>query len=154
MLRAHRQASKTKFYQLFANGPLMHDNAKALLNLALEVNAPPAHHAVRFGIRPLTHKRCQLRLLCHAEQGLPSWRTPVRETLNPRVIVTVYPVTQRLAVHPAVLGRRLAVSAVQNQRNRQHPSGRFRVPARRSGAPKIAGRLVRSHNLYCHQYLL
>jgi superfamily II DNA or RNA helicase len=48
------------------------------------------------------------------------------------------PVPKRLALHPAGLGRRLAVGTLQNQRDRQHPPRRLRIMASGCASTKIA----------------
>jgi hypothetical protein len=53
-------------------------------------------------------------------------------------VVTMDPVPKRLALHPAGLGRRLAVGTLQNQRDRQHPPRRLRIMASGCASTKIA----------------
>ena len=153
MLRAHRQTPKAQACQLFANSSLMHGDAEALFDLAFQINAPPAHNPIGFGVGTRPNHFRQLLLLCRAQQTGWIRRATVEQARHALRIVTVGPIPQRLPIHAAVFCRRLAVNPIQNQGNRQHPSRRFPIPAPRRFLAKLACGLVFSRNPYCHQSL-
>ena len=153
MLRAHRQTPKAQACQLFANSSLMHGDAEALFDLAFQINAPPAHNPIGFGVGTRPNHFRQLLLLCRAQQTGWIRRATVEQARHALRIVTVGPIPQRLPIHAAVFCRRLAVNPIQNQGNRQHPSRRFPIPAPRRFLAKLACGLVFARNPYCHQSL-
>ncbi len=65
--RADRR-SKAQACQLFANSSLMHGDAEALFDLAFQINAPPAHNPIGFGVGTRPNHFRQLLLLCRAQQ--------------------------------------------------------------------------------------
>ncbi len=148
MLRAHRQTPKAQACQLFANSSLMHGDAEALFDLAFQINAPPAHNPIGFGVGTRPNHFRQLLLLCRAQQTGWIRRATVEQARHALRIVTVGPIPQRLPIHAAVFCRRLAVNPIQNQGNRQHPSRRFPIPAPRRFLAKLACGLVFARNPY------
>ena len=148
MLRARRQTPKAQACQLFANSSLMHGDAEALFDLAFQINAPPAHNPIGFGVGTRPNHFRQLLLLCRAQQTGWIRRATVEQARHALRIVTVGPIPQRLPIHAAVFCRRLAVNPIQNQGNRQHPSRRFPIPAPRRFLAKLACGLVFARNPY------
>lgn len=66
MLGPHRETAKPQRRKLLAHRPLMHDHTEAVFDLALEVDATPAHHPIDRRVRPLTHQLRQFCLLLRA----------------------------------------------------------------------------------------
>ncbi len=70
MLGAHRQTAKPERRKLLTDRSLMHDHAKAVFDLALEVAAAPADHPVDRRVRPITDNLRQFRLLLGLSNGV------------------------------------------------------------------------------------
>ena len=127
VLRAHRQPPETQCCQLLADAAFVQHDAEFRLDAVLQVTATPAHHAVAHrvgtGLDP-GRKRGQL---FGCKPPGPMRHRPVHQPAEALGIVAMYPVPERLAVHPAGLRRRRAVNPLHHQRNRQHPPCRTRV---------------------------
>jgi len=82
VLRAHRKPPKSEPGQLFANRALVHVNTKSFLDLALEIEAPPAHHPVRYGVRAIENPLRRVFLLAglkrHDGPDTPRFNKPGR----------------------------------------------------------------------------
>ena len=153
VLRAHRQPAKSERGQLLAHGPLVHRDAEALLDPALQVDAPPAHHPVRGGVGTLAR---------HARQFRPPSRARSRRGPRPSGGSTAPPALrrrsgepgpQRLPVHATALGRGLAVHPLQHQRERQHAPRRLGILRLRRRSPKLTRRKIRSCDRNRHRNL-
>jgi hypothetical protein len=64
-------------------------------------------------------------------------------------IVAVHPIPERLTLHAASLRRTLAVFAIKNQRDRQHPPHDQRVLLLLGLLAKLHGRHIKPRNLDC-----
>ena len=92
VLRAHRQPAKSERGQLLAHGPLVHRDAEAFLDPALQVDVPPAHHPVRGGVGTLAHHAREFRPPSRARSRRGPGRAAVRQPLQPFGVVAVNPV--------------------------------------------------------------
>src|SRR4051812_43108160 len=129
--------------QHLADRALAQPDREAGLDQGLQVDAPPAHHAVPVRVRPLLHGGHQLGLLPGREARLAPRPGPVAEAGEAFGVVAVHPVAQGLPVHAGRPRRLLARGPLQHQRQGEHPPRRPRVPAPRRLAPQLAGaRLV------------
>ncbi len=119
MERARLQARQAELVQPFADRAFVDFDREAARHLCAQVNAAPAHHLVRHRIRPLHYQRLQLgRLLLVQRSGTTRSRARL-QAVDAFVVVAMYPVTQRLPVHAAQLGRFGSRMALQNQHNGQ-----------------------------------
>jgi hypothetical protein len=94
-------------------------DAEARLDDLLEINAPPAHHAVNGRIRPRFHDLGQFRLLRWRQPRRRSAPPGVLQSLEPRRIKPVHPIPQRLPVHAADLRGLLTAPPLPDRRQRQ-----------------------------------
>jgi hypothetical protein len=97
----HRQA---KLVQPLAHRALVHLHRKAPCDLALQVDAAPAHNLVPRRIRPRQHQGFQFRLLRVVQQGSLAGALARAQPLDPGRIVAMNPITEGLPIH-AGLGR-------------------------------------------------
>src|SRR5271163_3017272 len=88
---------------------------------ALEVEPTPAHDPVLLTIRTRLDDLRELSQLLRRKTRLGTFRRVVDETLRPRSVEAMNPVTQLLAVHPADLRRRAPVHAIPDRSQRQKP---------------------------------
>ena len=127
MLRAHRQPDKAERLQLLADRALVHHHAEPRLDHTLQIDAAPAHDAVLLRVRALLDQFGKRRQIARAQPARRTRIVAVRQAQKPLGIVAMHPIAQRLPIHPAGLGRRLAINPLQDQRQRQHPARRTRV---------------------------
>ena len=95
-------------------------DAEALLDDALKIDAPPAHHAVDLWSGPVSTILRQFRPSApatDAERG--PLRPIVQQAVGARFVKAVNPVAQRLTVHAADTRGVGAAHTVQNRRQRQ-----------------------------------
>ncbi len=115
--------------------PLAVADAKALLDHPLEIDAPPANHAVdrRIGAGLDDHRQlCHLRV----RQPPPAARTrTVLQAVRPLVIEPMRPIPQRLAIHAADLRGVRAAHTVVNRRQSQKTANLARIATGLGQAP-------------------
>jgi hypothetical protein len=140
MLRTHRQAPERQLVQQLADRALVQRDAKVLLDPLLEIDAPPAHHAVALQIGAFLHPGLNRGLLLRrqARQRAVAPRL-VGQAIQAAGIVAMHPVAQRLAIHRAGLCRLRARAPLQHQRDRQHPARHFGLRRPRRCLPQIGG---------------
>ena len=108
---------KRKPAQPLADRPLVLINAKATLDQRLQIDAAPAHHAVRLGLWPRLEESRKLSFLVSrgAAPGALRSISPDRPAaLNRGTLLA-----QRLPVHSAQPRRRIPAHSVVDRRNRQ-----------------------------------
>lgn len=69
MLRPRHQPAQAERPELLAHAALVHRHAELSLDAPLEIDPPPAHHAVALGIGTGLHPCRELRLLLRGEAG-------------------------------------------------------------------------------------
>ena len=146
MLRARRQTPKAQACQLFANSSLMHGDAEALFDLAFQINAPPAHNPIGFGVGTRPNHFRQLLLLCRAQQTGWIRRAAVEQARHALRIVTVGPIPQRLPILPQFSAAVLRSTpsrtrAIANIRRAAFPS-RHRAASWRSSPADLSLRVI------------
>jgi hypothetical protein len=113
VLGPHRQAGEAEPAQDLADRALVQLDREAGLDPRLEVDPPPADHAIRLRVRSLLDDLFQL----HQLLGREPWRRPrMRPVAQPGQalgVVAVDPVAQGLPVHPGMPRRVLARGAFQ-----------------------------------------
>ena len=153
MLRARRQTPKAQACQLFANSSLMHGDAEALFDLAFQINAPPAHNPIGFGVGTRPNHFRQLLLLCRAQQTGWIRRATVEQARHALRIVTVGPSRSVCRSMPQFSAAVLRSTPSRTRAIANIPSRRFPIPAPRRFLAKLACGLVFARNPYCHQSL-
>ncbi len=113
-------------------------DAEALRDHRLEVDPPPAHHAIGLRIWPVLDDPDQFRLLLGREAWCRSRVRSVGEAGEPFGIVAMDPIAQGLPVHPGRAGRVLPRGARHNQRQGEHAPRRLGIAAMRCLPPQIA----------------
>ena len=83
------------------------------------------------------------RLCAVVELGRRARRRNVDETVRPLLVEPDYPVTQRLAIHPAELRCFFTRNPVQHRRKRQKPSRLRPILRALRKPPNLTGRIVR-----------
>jgi hypothetical protein len=91
-------------------------DAEALPDDTLQIDPPPAHHAVDGGVRPGLHDLRQFRLLPGRQPRVIAAVPMVLQTIGTFCIETMHPVPQRLPVHAADPCRILPAHPVQDRR--------------------------------------
>ncbi|CAA9299606.1 MAG: hypothetical protein AVDCRST_MAG40-262 [uncultured Gemmatimonadaceae bacterium] len=150
MPRPDRQAPEPQLGQQLAHRALVQAHPELAPDPRLQVAAAPAHHAVARQLRPLLDPAVHRGLLLGREPRRGAGGAAVRQPGDPLGVVAVHPVAERLPVHAARLGRVLARTPVQHQRDRQHPPRRVRVPAAGRLAPQVSGRQPFSRDRHRH----
>ena len=112
---------------MLADRTLVHHHAEPLLDPTLQIDPAPAHDAVLLRVWSLLDQFGKRRQIARAQPTRRTRIATVRQPEKPLGIVAVHPIAQRLAIHPAGLGRRLAISPLQDQSQRQHPARRTRI---------------------------
>ena len=134
--RPHRDAAKPETTQQVADRALRQAEAPRLLDLAGQIDTPPANHPVfgelRTGPHPSRHHRRLLRVELWRRTRCPL----VGQAGKSHRVVAMHPIAQALPVHPAARCGLLPRAPVKHQRQRQHPTRRGRVPAVSRRPPK------------------
>jgi hypothetical protein len=152
MPRAHRDVPEPQAVHQLANAALVQRHVEFVHNPPAQIDQTPAHHPIPLRVRASADPRGDLRLL--RSRQLPRRTTTVRaieQTGYPFSVVAVRPVPQRLTVHGRLTRRNPATMALQNQRNRQHPTPRRRILRAAGLPPQILRRQVqpRDQNRHC-----
>jgi hypothetical protein len=119
MTRPCADVGKAKLLQKLSDVARMKVDAEPLGDDALEVDAPPAHHAIFLTVRAGFHDLRELSQLFHRQARLGTFRAFVDEALRPRSVEAMNPVAQRLAIHAADLRRPRPVHSIANRSQRQ-----------------------------------
>jgi hypothetical protein len=156
--RPHRNPAKPETTQQIADRALGQMHTPLFLDLAGQIDAPPANHPLfgelRTGPDPPRHHRRLRRI----EFGRRTRRPLVGQTDKPPRIVAMHPIAQALPVHPAALRRLLPRAPVKHQRQGQHPARRrgiLAIPRRPPKPGRIqfkTGDLNRSRHPIPHIY--
>ena len=148
VLRPHRQAGEAEPAQQLADRALVQLDVVAGLDQRLQVDPPPADHAVPRRVRSLLDDLFQFPHLLGREARLAPRPGPVVQAGESFRVVTVHPVPQRLSIHPGHPCRRLARAALEHQSQRQHaPRG-----CRPSATYRLASQLGRAQLPPCHRH--
>jgi len=131
----------------------VHHDAELRLDPALQVDPPPADHPVAFRVGTVADQLRQTLLLCRPQQRRSARADTAVQPFQTFGVVTVNPVSQRLPIHPAGLGRRLAVRTLQDQCKGQHPPRRIRIPARPNRLAKTRRIRIQPCDRYRHRTL-
>lgn len=87
-----------------------------------QIDAAPAHNLVDLRVRPVHHKRQQLRHLRFIQQWRRANTNPGDQPGQTLRVVAMHPVAQRLPVHTVHLRRLGPRMALQYHRKRQKPA--------------------------------
>jgi hypothetical protein len=107
---------KAEFLHERPHMALMVVDAEALPDDALQIDPPPAHHAVDGPVRPGLHDLRQFRLLPGRLPRVIAAVPMVLQTIGTFCIETMHPVPQRLPVHAADPCRIRPAHPVQDRR--------------------------------------
>jgi hypothetical protein len=99
--RPHRNPAKAETAQQVADRAFGQADAQLLLDLARQIDPPPANHPVFGELRTCPYPPGHHRRLRLVELGRRTRRPLVGETGKPGRIVAVHPIAQALPVHPA-----------------------------------------------------
>jgi hypothetical protein len=108
VLGPHREAGEAEPAQDLADRALVQLDREAGLDQRLEVDPPPADHAVPRRVRSLLDDLFQFPHLLGREPWFRPGMAPVAQAGEPLRVVAMHPVAQGLAVHSGVAGRLLA----------------------------------------------
>jgi hypothetical protein len=123
--------------QQLADRALVQRDVEAGLDQRLQVDPPPAHHAVRLRVRAVVHDLFQLGQLLGREARLAPRPGPVVQAGEPVRVVAMHPVPQRLPVHPgrrAASRERPSSTDARASMRRAAAASRQRTASRRSSA--------------------
>ena len=109
------QPGQIQLAQPFPDGPLGHLDGETAGDLRVQINAAPADHAVFLRIGPLQNQSFQFGHLRARQRGWLARTMARSQARNPRRIVAVHPVTQRLTIHPGPGRRFTPGAALQNE---------------------------------------
>ncbi len=93
-------------------------------------------------------QRFQLRLLCRVQRRRSTRAAARLQAFDPCRVVVMYPVPQRLPIHPTLRRRLAATAAFQDQRQRQKTANLRSVMTLARMMPKLQRRVVRSRHLH------
>jgi hypothetical protein len=142
MTRPGADVREAERLEQLADVTLVERDAETLDDDGLQVDPPPARHAVGLKIGTSLDDRRQLRHLSLAQSGLAAFAAMIVKALGAGGVKAMHPITQRLAVHPADPGRLRAVLALANRRQRQQPPALVRILRPLGQPPKIGRRIV------------
>ena len=128
VFRARRKAAKTVLGQMLANRAFMQIHAELRLDTGLQTAAAPTHDAVPGRVGAFLDPSHEPSLLLGRQAGSGPATSPVRKARDPLRVVAMHPVPERLPIHPAVLGRRLAGRVFKHERNGEQPPHNPAVP--------------------------
>ena len=151
MARARADVREAKLFQHRAHMALMIIDAEALLDDTLQVSAPPAHNAIDRKFRACLDKLFQFRLLLFGQARHPARCLVIQQPVRPHLIEPVYPVAQRLPIHPANPRRLCPVHPVAHRRQRQKPPRLIGVSGCLRELPqRISRKVTPQFNSCCH----
>jgi hypothetical protein len=119
----------------------------------LQIDPPPAHHAVARRVRSPLHDPFQRPGLLAREPRPWPQVGPVTQAGETLGVVAMHPIPQGLPVHAGVPRRRRARGPFQHQRQGEHPPRRPRVPAARRLPPQGARAQLPSGDRHRHDSL-
>lgn len=127
-LRPYRQAPEAEAAQQSANRSLGQRDAELLGDLSPEIGSSPADDAMLGQTRPFPNPLSNLLLLFGRKAARRARRCPVVKPLQSLDVIAMDPVPQRLSLHAAQPRRLAPRLAIQNMRQRQHPTRCIGVP--------------------------
>jgi hypothetical protein len=111
MLRAHREPPERQLVQQLTNRAFVETNVKALLDPSLQVDTPPAHHAIALEIGACVHPGLDLGLLLRRQTRLGAVAAGlVGQAVQTVRIIAMHPIAKCLAVLRRVIATVIAVS--------------------------------------------
>ena len=119
MIRARVQPGHIQPTQPLAHGLFAHVHRPPLGDLLTQISAPPAHHCVPLGGRPLQHHLPQFLHPRVGQKGRSSRTSSGPKSFHTFSVVAMHPVTQRLTGHPVQHRRRVPATTFHYQRNCQ-----------------------------------
>lgn len=150
VLRAHRQPGEGEPAQKRADAALGQGHPELPRDAGGQITAPPAHHAVARGVRAGAHPLGDLLRLLRCQAWPRPGRDAVRQPLHAFFVVAVYPVAQRLAIHPGRPRRRAARDPFQHQSERQKPPRHARITRPRRQRPQVRRAMIIASNRHRH----
>jgi hypothetical protein len=149
MLRPAADVGEGEACQQIGDGALAVDDAEALLDHPLQIDAPPAHHAVDRRVGPGLDDLGELVHLRLAQPSAAAGGGAVCQALRSFGVEAMRPVAQGLAVHAADLGCLGAAHPVINGGQRQQPSGLADIAAAPGQRAELGGVIIVSkRNLF------
>jgi hypothetical protein len=103
VLRASGDIAEIELFQKFANAPLMQDDREAILDTIAQIGATPTHDTIFLTIRTGLHPRFDFAQLLTGQAWFAAGSGPVQQSSQPVGVVSMHPVSQRLAIHAASL---------------------------------------------------
>jgi hypothetical protein len=129
MLGSDRDVPESQTLEQRADAALGQHDAEPPLDARREILAAPPDHAVLREIGAGPNPGRHFRLLLSRELRDAARRLAIRQSPEPFGIVAVNPVAQRLTVHATSPSRLYPRPFLQDQRQCQHPPGRFDAPS-------------------------
>lgn len=118
--RAHRREAKP--LEKLSDIALVKRDAEPQVDHALEVDSPPARHAIDLGVRASFNNLRQFGQLIPRQTRLRPAHPIVDETVRTVSVEPVNPIPQRLAIHAADPGCFATIHPVADRRQRQQPA--------------------------------
>ena len=139
-------------FQDAADAALVQQHEKPRQDALLQIAQPPAHNAVLCRVRSLPDPSGQHRFLRFGKLGrrTAAMRT-VGQTRHAMLVVSDHPIAQCLTVHPAASRRFGSRTVLQNQPDRQQPTGQFRIRLPRRKRSQLLPTMVQPRDPYCHR---
>jgi hypothetical protein len=134
--------AKAERLEQLADRALVVRHPEARQDEPLQVDPPPAHHAMHGPVGAGLDKLRDLGALLLRQTRLGTLGPTVQKALGTLCIEPVNPVAQRLPVHSADPGRLRPAHAVHNRSQRQQPTALVCVLRPRRQAPKLGRRIV------------
>src|SRR5271155_1007009 len=99
-----------------------HRDAELLMQPHDQIAGSPAHHAMDGRDRAFIYNPRQKGPVLSIKLGWRSWGSKVNQAVGPVLVEADHPVSKRLAVHPANLGRLCPRGTIKPRSDRQQPT--------------------------------
>lgn len=123
MLGTDRDPAEIQTAQQFTNAALMEHHAEPGLDPLAQVDAAPAHDAIRRQIGALLDPAVDFGLLRGCQKRTGAGMGMIGQTIEPEIVVAANPVAQGLPVHCAGFSGGCARMTIQHHCDRQQPPG-------------------------------
>ncbi len=150
MARPRREASEAETTQHVADAALGKMDPEPCLDHPRQVHTTPAHDNMFGDSRTCAHHRRDLALPRRCQVPLAAGRHAAGQPSQAKVVVAMYPIAQRLAIHTAELGGFCPGVPLQDQRQRKHAPGGIRIARPRCCATQIRPIQIHTRDRYRH----
>jgi len=142
MERPHAQVGEPEPFQNRPDIAFAKLNAEALLHHPLEIDAPPANHAVSVAIGPRLDDGGEFRQALGRQPGRDPASMEVTQTIGALLVKAMHPIAKGLAIHTPDAGGVCPAHAVKHRGQRQQAPALIVVFGPLGQNPQIGGGII------------